>query len=209
MGWWRMARRTVGLEVRGFKESRIAFRELVKAMDPAASSDRVRGLYRIAQNGIRDALSAGGDFARDAARSMAATTRAPKRLFSGPRPAIFSFSDWYAANDGRHKRSVLVGVRTGLSRHAPDPSLYIQWSPKSNKRRKDGSAINYKWLGRYFDSGLSMSLGALFERGTQNRRIKPKNFFRFGVASAQSRIFSLVGSAYRRAVVILNQNTSK
>jgi hypothetical protein len=204
-----VAQNKVALEVRSFRDAKRDFQSLVKAMDPATSSSQVYALYRVAQKEIQDALSKGGQFARDAVRSMAAATHAPRRLYSGSKPAIFSFADFDAATDNRRKRSVLVGVRTGLNPKASDPNLYIQWSPKSNIRKKDGSKIRDKWLGmRFGDKGLSMSLGTLFERGTQNRRIKPKNFFRFGVAAASSRILAGVGNAYKRAVQVLNKNTN-
>jgi hypothetical protein len=195
-----VAQNKVALEVRSFRDAKRDFQSLVKAMDPATSSSQVYALYRVAQKEIQDALYKGGLFARDAVRSMAAATHAPRRLYSGSKPAIFSFADFNASTDSKRKRSVLVGVRTGLASKAPDKSLYVNWSKGSGNRKSDGSKIG--------SGGLSISFGSLFERGTQNRRIKPKNFFRFGVAAASSRIIAGVGNAYKRAVQVLNKNTN-
>jgi hypothetical protein len=189
----------VALEVRSFRDAKRDFKNLVAAMDPSTASSQVFALYRVAQREIQEALAKGGEYARNSARSVAATTGAPRRLYSGSKPAIFAFSDFEAQTQGRRKRSALVGVRTGLSTKARDKDLFINWSKGRGKRKSDGSSIG--------DGGLSMSLGALFERGTQNRRIRPRNYFRFGVAAASSRILATVGQAYKRAVRILNQNT--
>lgn len=185
------------LEMRGAREAKQAFVSLVKAMDPATGSGEVRGLYRIAQEDIRSAIAAAGQFLRDKARSNAAVTGSPRRLSQGSKPAIFSFADFNAASDDKRKRSVLVGVRTGLASRAKDPRLFIQWGSGA-KRRKDGSTAH---------RGLSMSFGALFERGTANGRVRARHYFANAVTTTQGQIKVAIGNAYRRAVEILNRNT--
>lgn len=185
------------LEVRGFKEAQKAFRDVVKAVDPATGSGELRGLYRTARAQIAEAMANAGQFLRDKARSNAQVTRAPKRLYSGARPAIFAFSDFSAARDDRRKRAVLVGVRTGLASQAKDERLYIKWGAGA-KRRKDGSTAS---------KGLSMSFATLYERGTANGRVRARHYFQNAVATTTHQIMGIVAQAYRRATSILNSNT--
>lgn len=192
-----MAANKFRLEVRSFNEARKEFKALVQAMDPAGASSQMFDLYRVAQKEIQDALSDAGRFARDKARSNAAVTHAPRRLYQGSKPAIFSFSDFDSATDGKRKRSVLVGVRTGLSTRAKDERLFVTWG-KGGKRRKDGTTSA---------GGFAMSLGALFERGTASARIRPRHYFSNAANSTRGMITRIVGQAYKRAVAVLNRNT--
>jgi hypothetical protein len=187
------------LEVRGFKEAQQAFRDVVKAVDPATSPGELRGLYRIARSQIVSALADAGRFLRDKARSNAMVMRAPKRLYSGARPAIFAFSDFDAARDDKRKRSVLVGVRTGLASRAKDERLFVKWGVGA-KRRKDGSTAS---------RGLAMSFGTLYEKGTANGRVRARHYFSNAVNTTKHSIMGLVAQAYRRAASLLNSTTSK
>lgn len=192
-----MAASKWALEVRGFKDARKSFIELVNAMDPAGKSYGANALYRVAKSEIQTAMRDAGQYARDKARSNAAVSGVPRRLYSGARPAIFSFADFSAARDDKRKRSVLVGVRTGLSVRAKDERLFIAWG-EGKRRRKDGTVAK---------RGLSMSFGALFERGTNDGRIRATHFFQAAIGSTTLRIKQIIGQAYIRAVEILNRNT--
>jgi hypothetical protein len=171
------------------------FIDIAKSIDPATSKADLQALYRRAKSEIEDGYRMAALYVRDRARLNASASGAPRRLYSGNRPAIFSFADFDSAKDDRRKRSSLVGVRTGLSYWTPDEDLYVRWGYGA-RRKKDGTRAH---------GGLSMSLGALFERGTQDKRIRPKRYFRKAVFSARSYIAQTLTTAYHRAIGHLNR----
>lgn len=185
------------------REAKAAFRAIAEVVDPGGK--RVGAAWENARAEVHDGFRSAALIVRDKARAGAASAGAPKRLYSGDRPAIFAFSDFNAATDDKRKRAALVGMRTGLSTHAKDPSLYINWSPKSNRRKKDGSKIHYRWMGYEMGNGLSMSLATLFEKGTADRRIKPGRFFRSAIFSTRSTVARLLTSAYAKALGTINR----
>lgn len=176
------------------KETKQAFREIANAMDPGGN--RAGSFWRVAQEEIQNGLRMAAVMVRDKARSGAASSEAPRRLYTGSKPAIFAFSDFNAGTDDKRKRSVLVGMRTGLSSRAKDPRLYVTWGTGGIKRKS----------GTFAGRGLSMSLAALFEKGRADRRIKPKRFFRAAVFSTRSAVSNVLTSAYARAVAVINRN---
>ena len=185
----------VTLELRGFKEARAAFNAVVLALDPRATN-QLPSLYRLAQGEVQEGMRSAGEAVRDKARRNAGSMRVPRRIYTGAKPAIFSFADFNAGSDDKRKRAVLVGVRTGLATRAPDPDLYIRWG-KGAKRHKDGSTAT---------GGLSMSFGALFQRGTLDRRIRPTHYFTSAVNTTKGAIVRLMTVAYQKATATLNRN---
>lgn len=177
------------------REAKEVFRKIAASIDPAESIS-LNSLWSVAQKEVQNGFRAAAIVVRDKARSYAASAQVPKRLYTGARPAIFAFSDFDAARDDKRKRSALVGVRTGLSHRAPDPTLYVRWG-SGHKRRKGGSVAS---------GGLSMSLAAIFERGTANRRIKATRYFRSAVFSTRSAIANMLTQAYYRAAAHINRN---
>lgn len=193
-----MARQNLRGEWRNLKEQQIRFRSFARAVD-GVGSNRIDGagstVYQRIKLGITDAYAVAARMIRDRTRSNAAATRAPRRLWSGARPAIFSFADFSSATDSKRSRSSMVGVRTGLSHRAKDPSLYVTWGVGA-KRRKGGSVAT---------RGLSMSFGALFERGTQDRRIRPRRYFRSAIYATRSAVLRMLANAYRKAADAFNR----
>jgi hypothetical protein len=175
------------------REAKAAFRAIAEVVDPGGK--RVGAAWENARAEVQDGFRAAALIVRNKARAGAASVGAPKRLYSGDKPAIFAFSDFRAATDDKRKRAVLVGMRTGLSTQAKDPSLFIAWG-KGATRRKGGTVAA---------RGLSMSLAALFERGRADRRIKPGRFFRSAIFSTRSTVARLLTSAYAKAVGTINR----
>lgn len=190
-----MARRKTSGEWTNLKEQRARFRSFAKAIEGGGSGSAGATVFQRARLGITDAYAKAAQFIRDRARSGASSGGAPKRLWTGPRPAIFAFTDFDASSDDKRKRSSMVGVRTGLSSRAKDPNLYIQWGRGSRRRRDNSIAAG----------GLSMSFGALFERGTQNRRIRPIRYFRRAIFATRSQVLRMLTDAYRRATSAISQ----
>ena len=182
--------RKFAAELEGLKEMRLRFTDIAKAM----GMEKPQALTTAAK-GITEGFSAAALFVRDKARSNASGKGIPRRLYTGSSPAIFAFSDFNSSTDDKRKRSSLVGVRTGLSSRAKDPRLFIQWGIGA-KRRKDGSVA-----GR----GLAMSFGALFERGTKDRRIRAARFFRNAVFSTRGAVAQILTAAYQRAIDAINR----
>ncbi len=185
-----MAARRAGkfaVELRNLRELKVTFRDIASAV----SGERSRGILQNVGIAIQNAYGAAAILIRDRARSNAAGGRAPRRLYAGSRPAIFAFSDFTHGRDDKRKRSSLVGVRTGLSPRAPDPHLYVQWFPRSGRRSKDGSRLQH--------GGLSMSLAALYERGTKDRRIRPLRYFRSAIYATRGQVIGLLTRAYQLA----------
>lgn len=190
-----MAARRAGkfaVELKNLRELKATFRDIASAV----SGEKSKGILQYAGIAIQNAYGAAARLIRDRARSNASGGGAPRRLYAGARPAIFAFSDFQAGRDDRRKRSSLVGVRTGLSTRARDPHLYIQWFPKGNRRKKDGTRLSY--------GGLSMSLGALFERGTKDRRIRPLRYFRSAIFATRGQVLNLLTRAYQAAGAKIN-----
>ncbi len=190
-----MAARRAGkfaVELKNLRELKVQFRDIATAV----TGERAKGALQYAGQAIQNAYGAAALLIRDKARSNAAAGRAPRRLYSGARPAIFAFSDFESGRDDKRKRSSLVGVRTGLSPRAPDPHLYIQWFPKSGRRSKDGSRLQH--------GGLSMSLAALYERGTKDRLVRPLRYFRSAIFSTKGQVIGLLTRAYQAAGAKIN-----
>jgi len=170
------------------KAQQVRFRAFAQAVD---GGDRVaKGtVFERIRLGVTDAYATAARIIRDRARANASGGGAPRRLYSGARPAIFSFADFEAGRDDKRKRSSMVGVRTGLAYFAKDPSLYVQWGVGSRRRRDSSIAAR----------GLSMSLGALFERGRKDRRLRPIRYFRGALFATRSRVLQILSGAYKRA----------
>jgi hypothetical protein len=178
----------LSIEARGVKELKATFADLVRASDPALPRLRYAG------ENVQDAYRRAAIVVRDKARSNAQASGSPRRLYGGSRPAIFAFSDFDATRDSKRSRSAMVGVRTGLSARAKDENLYVRWFYGS--RRKDGSRA---------DGGLSMSLGALFERGRKDRRIRPKRYFRGAIFGTRGTVLRILRAAYEKALAIVGK----
>jgi len=182
-----MARaRKFAAELANLAEVRARFKLAALAIDPAEK--------RRADFGISDALRTAAVYIRDKARGNAAGKQLPRRLYTGDKPAIFAFSDPDAGSSPRTKQSALIGVRTGLSARSRDPRLFIQWG-RGARRRKDNSVAT---------GGISMSFGALFERGTKDRRIRAGRYFRSAVFGTRAAVIQIMTNAYRKAVDRLN-----
>lgn len=184
-------------QVEGLKELKLTFRDIATTFDKSKDGKALKGTLRVATLAIGKAYEDAARFVRDTARSNAAGKRAPRRLYSGTRPAIFSIWDPDVTANEKKRGSALVGARTGLSRHTPDPHLYVNWNPSSGRRKKDNSRIGH--------GGLSISFAGLFERGTANRRIKPTRFFRSAIYSTKSAVVSILTRAYRSAIELANK----
>jgi hypothetical protein len=190
-----MAARRAGkfaVELKNLRELKVQFRDMAKAI----SGDKHSGILQQAGLAIQEAYGAAARLIRDRARSNASGGGAPRRLYAGARPAIFAFSDFDAGRDDKRKRSSLVGVRTGLSTRTRDPHLFVQWHPKLGTRKKDGSNLQ--------SGGLSMSLAALFERGTKDRRIRPLRYFRSALFATRGQVIGILTRAYQSAGAKIN-----
>lgn len=175
------------------KQTKASFRAIAQIVDPGG--ERVGSAWDRVRDEVQAGFRMAAQIVRDKARSGAEAVGAPRRLYSGTRPAIFAFSDFDATRDPRRKRSALVGMRTGLASQAKDPSLFVTWG-KGAKRRKGGTVAT---------RGLSMSLAALFERGRADKRIKPGRFFRSAIFSTRSTVARLLTNAYVKAVGTINR----
>jgi len=178
------------IEVKNLRALKLRFTDIAKSV----SAEHSASLQRVGK-AIQDAYRAAAIAVRDDARSRAATGGAPRRLYSGQRPAIFAFSDFDAARDNKRSRSSLVGVRTGLSSRAPDKNLFVRWG-EGSRRAKDNSIA---------EGGLSMSLGALFERGTRDKRVKPRRYFRSAIFATRGAVVRILTNAYRAAADAINR----
>lgn len=177
----------------GLREAKAMFRNIAASIDPAESN--LSAIWKIAQDEVQDGFRRAAITVRDKARGNAQSAGVPRRLYSGPKPAIFAFSDFKAGQDDKRKRSSLVGVRTGLASRAYDERLFIRWGFGS-KRKKDGSTAT---------GGLSMSLGALFERGRKGGgRIKAARYFRGAVFGTRAQVAQMLTQAYHKAAALLN-----
>jgi hypothetical protein len=185
------------VEAKNLKEMKLGFIDIMNAIDPSRSAylkSRGKAYLQAIGRRVTDAYLQAALMIRDTARMRAASGGAPRRLYQGDRPAIFSFADFDAARDDKRKRSALVGVRTGLSYFAKDERLFVRWG-EGSRRKKDGSIAH---------GGLSMSLAAIFERGTQNRRIKPIRYFRGAIHATRGKVLTKLAEAYRHAGQMIN-----
>lgn len=179
----------------GLREAKAVFRSIAASIDPAESN--LSAIWKQAQNEVQEGFRRAALTVRDKARGNAQSAGVPRRLYTGSKPAIFAFSDFKAGQDDKRKRSALVGVRTGLATRAYDERLFIRWGFGS-KRKKDGSTAT---------GGLSMSLGALFERGRKGGgRIRAARFFRGAVFGTRSQVAQMLTQAYYRAAALINRN---
>lgn len=177
------------------RESKQMFAEVAKSIDPATSDSQLRSLYQLAKKEVEDGLRQAAIYVRDRARQNAANKGAPRRLYTGTKPAIFAFTDFNATADPKRQRSALIGARTGLSAKAKDERLYVTWG-RGAKRMKGGTIAA---------NGLSMSIAALFERGTRDRRIKPGRFLRDAFFGTRGYVSRALTQAYYRALKQLNR----
>lgn len=180
-----------GVELKNLKELKVTFSQIAHAVGIEV---KMAGRLQSAGLAIQNAYRAAAHLVRDKARTNAISAGTPRRLYQGARPAIFAFSDFDAARDDKRKRSSLVGVRTGLSSRAPDPHLYIRWGVGHERRKGGGRALR----------GLSMSLGALFERGTKDRRIKAGRYFRSAIWQTRGQVINILRAAYHSAIARIN-----
>lgn len=166
------------------REAKQVFKQIAAAIDPALSFS-LSSLWKVAQQEVQEGFRAAAILVRDKARANAAIGGVPRRLFSGPRPAIFAFTDFQHGTDDKRKRSALVGIRTGAAPRK-DKTLYVEWGRKGR--------------------GLKgISLARIFESGT-HRGIRPRRFFRSAVFSTRSAVARMVTQAYYRAIATLNRN---
>lgn len=135
--------------------------------------------FQSVSKGIQDGYRIAANVVRDQARKNAASGNAPRRLYSGSKPAIFSFAEFDASDNSRRNRSAMVGVRTGAPPRK-DSRLYVEWGKRSGHLK-------------------GMSLGRIFESGTK-RGIKPRRFFRNAWFSTRSKVLSILTSAYTEAI---------
>lgn len=177
------------------REAKQMFAEVAKSIDPATTDSQLRALYQLAKQEVEDGLRQAAIFVRDRARQNASSKKAPRRLFTGVKPAIFAFTDFNASSDPKRQRSALVGARTGLSVKNKDERLYVTWG-RGAKRMKGGTVAA---------GGLSMSMAALFERGTRDRRIKPGRFLRDAFFGTRGFVAQRMTQAYRKALAQLNR----
>lgn len=177
------------------REAKQMFVEIAKSIDTSTPDSQIRAAYQLAKTAVEEGLRQAAIHVRDKARQNASAKGAPRRLYSGGRPAIFAFSDFDAARDPKRARSALVGARTGLSVAAKDERLYVRWG-RGSKRRSDGTVAA---------GGLSMSLAALFERGRKDRRIKPGRFMRDAFYGTRGFVAQIMTRAYYKALAQLNR----
>jgi len=180
------------VELKNLKEIKLTFRDIAKAVEGKLKAGQLKYAGIAVQEGYQKAAIV----IRDRARANAQSGGAPRRLYAGPRPAIFAFSDFDSARDDKRKRSSMVGVRTGLAYRTPDSHLYVRWDPRSNRRSKDNSRIGF--------GGLSISFGRLFESGTKDRRIKPLRYFRSAIFQTRGTVISILTRAYQSAATAIN-----
>lgn len=178
------------VEFRNLREVKAAFQAISRSVEGRAGS----GIIQSASKAVQEGYIKASGLIRDRARSNAQQGGAPRRLYAGPRPAIFGFSDFGASADKRKSRSAMVGVRTGLSSRTPDPNLFIRWG-RGAARRKGGSIAT---------KGLSMSFGRLFESGTKDRRVKPLRYFRSAIFQTRGNVIAILTKAYQSAAAAIN-----
>jgi hypothetical protein len=162
----------------------------------SSTIDRTQQGYRSIVDRLHEAFKAAAILVRYKAMTNASAGGAPQRIHSSTKAAIFAYLKLDASSNPKRKGSPLIGVRTGKFHN--DERLWKTWGVGS-ARRKDGSIAK---------NGLSMSLGAMFERGTRRggkRTIRPIRFFRNAVFSSKPRIYSILADAYRRAIQQLNK----
>jgi hypothetical protein len=196
----KVGRGAITLEMRGLREMKATFKEINKAIGiPTRRGTSFIYQMKKAGQSVTEAYEQAALLVRNKARRNAESGGAPRRLYTGNRPAIFAFFDFDAASDDRRKRSSMVGVRTGLSYRAKDERLYIRWG-RGAKRDKDGSIAA---------GGLSMSMGALFERGTKNRRVRPIRYFKSAILSTRVEVIRLLKHGYSAAISSINAHLKK
>lgn len=178
-------------EVAGLKEMRRRFLDISKAV----SQEKPAGQVETAGKYLIERFIETARIVRDKARAYAQRGNAPGRIGGGQAPAIFMFTELGQSSNPKRNAGPLIGVRTG--KYQNDSRLWKTWG-KGTRRRKDNTvAVN----------GLSMSLGAMFERGTKRngkRAIKPIRFFRSATFSSKSLIIGKLTEAYKRAAEIIN-----
>lgn len=179
-------------EIANLKEVRQRFFDVSRAI----SKESPAGQAEPAGASLIRAFNDTALIVRDKARSYASQGKAAKRIYTGQTPAIFAFLELGRSDKNKKNAGPLLGVRTGKYQH--DTTLWKTWG-RGTRRRKDNTvAVN----------GLSMSLGAMFERGTRQkgkRAIKPIRFFRSATFSSKSLIISKLTDAYKHAIEVINR----
>lgn len=161
-------------QVANLRELKMRFSDIGKAVDGLKTTQ-----FQAVSKGIQEGYKIAANVVRDQARKNAASGNVPRRLYSGAKPAIFSFADFDAATDKRGMRSAMVGVRTGAPPRK-DSRLYVEWGKRGGHMK-------------------GMSLGRIFESGTK-RGIKPRRFFRSAWFATRSKVLSILTSAYTEAI---------
>jgi hypothetical protein len=129
---------------------------------------------------INENFASVSEFLRDRIRATAAARGVPKRV----QAATFAFTDLSKGQTARRKRSTLVGVRKGAPPRY-DSRLYVEW-------KGSGKTIG-------------MSLATIFEKGTRDKRIKPRRYFRDAYFSSRSLILTRLVDAYKQAIESFNR----
>ena len=166
------------VEAKNLKEMKLRFADISRTID----GDRLTSLRSVAKY-ITEAYQTAATAVRDRARYNAQTKGVPRRLFSGSRPAIFSFAEFDASTDRKRNRSALVGVRTGAPPRR-DPRLYVEWGRQTARK--------------------GMSLARIFESGTR-RGIRPGRYFRSAIFATRGRVIAILTTAYKNAVDRMNR----
>lgn len=161
-------------QVENLRELKMRFSDIGKTVN----GERVSAFQTISR-GIQEGYRLAAGVVLDQARKNAASGNTPSRLYSGSKPAIFSFTDFNSSTDNRRARSAMVGVRTGAPPRK-DSRLYVEWGSRSGHKK-------------------GMSLGRIFESGTR-RGIKPRRYFRNAWFSTRSKVLSILTSAYTEAI---------
>jgi len=164
------------VEFANLREVRARFTEI---------SNTISGIQGVRSNAaaeriINSQFAAVSEFLRDKIRSTAAARGVPKRV----QAAVFAFTDLSKGQTARKQRSTLVGVRKGAPPRR-DSRLYVEW-------KGSGKTIG-------------MSLATIFEKGTRDKRIKPRRYFRDAYFSARSAILTRLTAAYKQAIESFNR----
>jgi hypothetical protein len=166
------------VEAKNLKEMKLRFRDIGKVID----GERLT-MFQAVAKGVTEAYKTAATAVRDRARYNAQAKGVPRRLYSGARPAIFSFAEFDASYDKKRNRSALVGVRTGAPPRRDD-RLYVEWGNQTARK--------------------GMSLARIFESGTR-KGIRPTRFFRSAIFATRGKVIAILTTAYRGAIDKINR----
>jgi len=164
------------VEFANLREVRARFNEI---------ANTISGIQGVRENAtasriINSQFVAISEFLRDRIRSNAAGRNVPNRV----QDAVFAFTDFSKGQTARKQRSTLVGVRKGAPPRRYN-RLYVEW----------------KGTGKT----IGMSLATLYEKGTRDKRIKPRRYFRDAYFTSRSAILNRLTAAYKQAIESFNR----